>query len=85
MSTDTASSTDLPVEYGTVLLMRDMARLFRTSPSTIRRRMAEGTFPIAPLPGIDAKVRWWGPSVQRWLKAQAQPAAPVADLQDRQP
>lgn len=64
-----------------VLLMRDMARLFRTSPTSIRRRLQNGTFPITPLsaPGMfDEKWRWWGPTVRQWLVQHGQVPPPAA-------
>lgn len=55
-------------DYGGALLLADVARVLRTSPSTIRRRVQAGTFPIPPLPGIDNRLRWSGPVIKRWLE-----------------
>ncbi len=51
-----------------VLLIGDLARLLRCSPSTIRRRLADGVFPIAPLPSLGRTLRWHTADVRRWLE-----------------
>lgn len=58
------------MDYDNVLLLPDMALLFKTSRATILRRLQDGTFPIRPLPshGIDQKIRWWGPTVRAWFE-----------------
>ena len=50
-----------------VLLLGDLAEVLRTSPRSIKRRMAAGTFPIRPLRGIDSKHRWAVVDVERFL------------------
>ena len=41
-----------------VLFLRDVAERLRCSPDTIRRRLRDGTFPVAPIPGIDHRMRF---------------------------
>ena len=41
-----------------VLFLADVAARLRCSPDTIRRRLRDGTFPVAPIPGIDDRVRF---------------------------
>ena len=41
-----------------VLFHADVAARLRCSPDTIRRRLRDGTFPVAPIPGIDHRVRF---------------------------
>ena len=41
-----------------VLFLADVAERLRCSPDTIRRRLRDGTFPVAPIPGIDHRVRF---------------------------
>ena len=50
-----------------VVLLDDLARLLRCSPSTIRRRLRGGVFPVAPLPGVDNRLRFSRAAVQRFL------------------
>jgi hypothetical protein len=50
-----------------VLFMDDLARLLRTSRSTIERRRRAGTFPIPELPSIDERPRWSRQAVERYL------------------
>lgn len=45
----------------------DLARLFDTSPRTIKRKRAAGVFPIPTLPSIDEKPRTSGHIVQKFL------------------
>ena len=47
-----------PVSQPVVLFIDDLARVLRTSRSTIERRRRAGTFPIPELPGIDGRPRW---------------------------
>ncbi|MDE2905812.1 MAG: helix-turn-helix domain-containing protein [Acidobacteriota bacterium] len=46
-----------------------MADLLRCSVSTIRRRVRSNDFPVAPLPGIDKKLRWSMDAVCDWIDA----------------
>ena len=39
-----------------VLFLADVAARLRCSPDTIRRRLRDGTFPVAPIPSIDHRV-----------------------------
>ena len=51
-----------------VLLIDDVARLLRCSPSTIKRRIRARTFPIPPLRGIDKRLRWSVAAMQQYLQ-----------------
>ena len=50
-----------------VLLLEDVAALFRCSPSTIKRRLRAHVFPVPPLPAIDKRPRWSKAVLLRWL------------------
>ena len=50
-----------------VLFIEDVARILRTSRSTIERRRRAGTFPIPELPSIDERPRWSRQAVERYL------------------
>ena len=50
-----------------VLFAEDLARVMRCSKSTINRRMRANTFPVAPLPRIDKRLRWSAKSVDDYL------------------
>jgi hypothetical protein len=50
-----------------VLFIEDVARVLRTSRSTIERRRRSGTFPIPELPAIDERPRWSRRAVERYL------------------
>ena len=50
-----------------VLFLEELAALLRCSPSTIKRRLRARVFPVAPLPGIDARPRWSTAAVRQWL------------------
>src|SRR5216683_3070890 len=52
-----------------VLFIEDVARMLRTSRSTIERRRRAGTFPIPELPGIDGRPRWSRQAVERYLES----------------
>ena len=41
-----------------VLFLADVAARLRCSPDTIRRRLRDGTFPVAPIPSIDHRMRF---------------------------
>lgn len=50
-----------------VLFIEDVARILRTSRSTIERRRRAGTFPIPELPSIDERPRWSRSAVEAYL------------------
>jgi predicted DNA-binding transcriptional regulator AlpA len=50
-----------------VLFIEDVARILRTSRSTIERRRRAGTFPIPELPSIDERLRWSRHAVEGYL------------------
>ena len=50
-----------------VMFIEDVARVLRTSRSTIERRRRSGTFPIPELPSIDERPRWSRQAVERYL------------------
>jgi hypothetical protein len=50
-----------------VLFIEDLARVLRTSRSTIERRRRTGTFPIPELPSIDERPRWSRLAVEGYL------------------
>ena len=50
-----------------VLFIDDVARILRTSRSTIERRRRAGSFPIPELPSIDGRPRWSRQAVERYL------------------
>ena len=54
-----------------VLLLPELARLLRCSESTIGRRIADGSFPIPPLPSIDRRPRWSRERVLDWPRVRA--------------
>jgi hypothetical protein len=54
-----------------VLFMDDLARVLRTSRSTIERRRRVGTFPIPELPSIDERPRWSRQAVERYLSSSS--------------
>ena len=51
-----------------VLLVDHVASLFCCSTATVSRRVADGTFPVAPLPAVDRKLRWSRAQLRRWLE-----------------
>jgi hypothetical protein len=55
-----------------VLFIDDVARILRTSRSTIERRRRAGTFPIAELPSIDERPRWSRQAVEAYLASSDQ-------------
>lgn len=59
-----------------ILLIGDLANLLRCSVSTIRRRVRSKTFPVAPLPSIDTKLRWSMDAVCDWIDTCNAPAVP---------
>lgn len=50
-----------------ILTIEELASVLLTSDTTIKRRLRDGTFPIAPLLGIDKRKRWSRTAVQRYL------------------
>ncbi len=54
-------------DCGDVLTLEDVASVLVTSPTTIKRRLRAGTFPIRPLLGIDRRRRWSRTDVRRYL------------------
>ena len=58
-------------ELPDVLFLPDLAALLRCSPKTIKRRLAAHVFPLAPIPGIDKRLRWSKAVVIAWLAAGA--------------
>ena len=55
-----------------ILFIDDMARLLRTSRSTIERRLRDGSFPIPELlPRIDKRPRWSRRAVNAYLSSNA--------------
>lgn len=59
------------IDMGGALTVEDMARLLKVSPALIRRLLKAERFPIPPMPEIDRKPRWWGPSVREWCERRA--------------
>ncbi len=59
-----------------VLSLADLCALLDCSDDTIRRRLAAGIFPIAPLPSIDRRPRWSKRDVARWLDADTRASVP---------
>jgi len=60
-------TTNTIASLGDVLFIEDVARVLRTSRSTIERRRRSGTFPIPELPAIDERPRWSRQAVERYL------------------
>ena len=54
-------------DCGDVLTLEEVASVLLTSPTTVKRRLRAGTFPIRPLVGIDRRHRWSLPDVRRYL------------------
>ena len=52
---------------GDVLTLEEVASVLVTSPTTVKRRLRAGTFPIRPLLGIDRRRRWSRTDVRRYL------------------
>ena len=48
-------------------LLDDVARLLRCLPSTIRRRVRGGVFPVPPLPGVDNRARFSGAAGEPYI------------------
>jgi hypothetical protein len=62
-----ASEREGNESFAEVLFIEDVARILRTSRSTIERRRRAGTFPIPELPSIDERPRWGRVAVERYL------------------
>ncbi len=54
-------------ELPDVLFMEELAALLRCHPKTIKRRLDANVFPVAPIPGIDSRLRWSKAAVLKWL------------------
>jgi hypothetical protein len=52
-----------------VLFIDDLARMLRTSRSTIERRRRAKSFPIPELPAFDGRPRWGRSAVENFLAA----------------
>lgn len=63
-----AGGMDSTIDLSGTLTVDDLARLLRVSPRWIRALVREGRFPIAPMPPLNQKPRWWGPSVRAWCE-----------------
>lgn len=50
-----------------VLFIDDLAKILRTSRSTIERRRRAGMFPIPELASLDGRPRWSRAAVERYL------------------
>jgi len=50
-----------------VLFLEDMAALLRCSRSTLERRLRARTFPLAPIQGVDKRLRWSKAAALHWL------------------
>jgi hypothetical protein len=50
-----------------VFFIEDVARVLRTSRSTIERRRRNGSFPVPELPRLDGRPRWSRQAVERFL------------------
>lgn len=53
-----------------VLFIDDVARVLKTSRSTIEVRRRHGTFPIPELPAIDKRPRWSAEVVRQFIDGQ---------------
>jgi hypothetical protein len=56
-----------PVLAPDVFFIEDVARLLRTSRSTIERRRRDRSFPIPELLSIDGRPRWSRQALERYL------------------
>jgi hypothetical protein len=68
-----------------VLLIDDIARLLKTSPRTIARRIRAGSFPFPQLPRIDKRARWSRVVIERILAGGLGQSAPVRPIRSRLP
>jgi hypothetical protein len=53
-----------------VLFLDDLAKVLRTSRSTIERLRRRRAFPIPELPALDDRPRWSRPAVDRFLAGE---------------
>jgi hypothetical protein len=60
---------DSPATNSDILFTDDLARLLRTSRSTIERRMRSRSLPFSELPRIDKRPRWSRRAVEAYLTA----------------
>jgi hypothetical protein len=67
------SETLSSVSEPDVLFVEDVAKLLRTSRTTIERRRKDRSFPIPELPAIDKRARWARRSVEEYLSASTIP------------
>lgn len=56
-----------PESLPPVLFLPELSRVLRCSESTITRRLADGDFPLRPLPSIDRRPRWSRDRVLEWI------------------
>ena len=56
-----------------ILFIEDVAQAIGTSVTTIKRKLAAGTFPIPTLPSADRRHRWTVTDVQRYVAGELQP------------
>ena len=65
--TPECANVESPVLTPDVLFIEDVARILRTSRSTIERRRRAGSFPIPELLSIDGRPRWSRLALERYL------------------
>ena len=68
-----AASNELP----DILFVKDLAKLMRCHPKTIKRRLDAGDLPVAPIPGIDSRPRWSKAAVLKWIAARGAAGKPA--------
>jgi hypothetical protein len=56
-----------------ILFIEDVAEAIDTSVTTIKRKLAAGTFPIPTIPSADRRHRWSVVDVQRYRNGELQP------------
>lgn len=71
LGTMTAGQSEPARTEPDVLFIDDLARVLRTSRSTIERRRRAGSWPIPELPPIDGRPRWSCTSVESYLRSTA--------------
>ena len=67
MSKRSSSPVRPLVKLPEVLFVEDVARVLRCSPSTIRRRLRGGAFPVPRLCGVDNRPRFSRVAFETWL------------------
>lgn len=60
-----------------VMFIEDVAAALGTSVRTIQRRLRHRTFPIAPLPALDKRLRWSRRAVEAWVAGEHRRVRPV--------